>query len=123
MQSPRNSRKNASRTERKQQRVDAGLVAAQFPEVEQIVVSMMYNQKGIKQSLPRTVNFFPSSYALFRVDCLSKDCLDGGFDLTPVITAMIGSRKKTAKGDLSCEGEGPSMGHSVIIYEIAIRYV
>jgi hypothetical protein len=123
MQNTRNSRKNATRTERKQQRIDAGLIAAQFPEVAQIVVSMIYNQKGIKQSLPRTVNFFPSSYALFRVDCLSKDCLDGGFDLTPVITSMIGKRKKASKGDLSCEGDGSSAGHSAIVYEIAIQYV
>ncbi|MDA8433363.1 MAG: hypothetical protein M0Z60_10445 [Nitrospiraceae bacterium] len=123
MQNTRNSRKNATRTERNQQRIDAGLVAAQFPQVAQIVVNMTYNQKGIKQALARTVNFFPSSYAFFRVDCLSKDCLDGGFDLTPVITGMIGNRKKVAKGDLSCEGESPSSGHSAIIYEVSIQYV
>jgi hypothetical protein len=123
MQNTRNSRKNATRTERRQQKIDAGIMAAQFPEVAQIVVSMMYNQKGIKKSLPRTVNFFPSSYAFFRVDCLSKDCLDGGFDLTPVITAMIGNRKKGAKGNLCCEGDSPSSDHSSIVYEVSIQYV
>lgn len=123
MQNTRNSRRNATRTERQQQKIDAGLIAAQFPEVGQIVVNMMYNQKGIKKSLSRTVNFFPSSYAFFRVDCLSKDCLDGGFDLTTVITAMIGSRKKVAKGDLCCEGDSPSSDHSAIAYEVTIQYV
>jgi hypothetical protein len=123
MQNTRNSRKNATRTERQQQKLDAGLVATQFPQVAQIVVNMMYNQKGIKKSLSRTVNFFPSSYAFFRVDCLSKECLDGGFDLTPVITAMIGNRKKVAKGDLDCEGESPASSHSAIVYEVSIQYV
>jgi len=123
MNNTRNSRKNATRTERQKQRVDAGLVAAQYPEVAQIVVNMMYNQKGIKKSLARTVNFFPSSYAFFRVDCLSKDCLDGGFDLSPVITTMIGKRKQVAKGELCCEGDNPSSSHSAIVYEVSIQYV
>ena len=123
MNNTRNSRKNATRTERQKQRVDAGLVATQYPEVAQIVVNMMYNQKGIKKSLSRTVNFFPSSYAFFRVDCLSKDCLDGGFDLSPVITTMIGKRKQVAKGELSCEGDSPSSSHSAIVYEVSIQYV
>jgi len=117
-----NSRKNAARTERLQQRVDAGFVSTHFPEVASIVISMMYNQKGIKKSLLRTVNFFPDSYALFRIDCLNKDCVDGGFDLTQVITAMIRNHREATKGELSCEGNGPSADHSAIIYEVAIQY-
>lgn len=117
-----NSRKNAARTERLQQRVEAGFVSAHFPEVASIVISMVYNQKGIAKSLPRIVNFFPGSYALFRVDCLNKECNDGGFDLTQVITSMIGNRREAAKGDLTCEGNGPSADHSAIVYEVAIQY-
>lgn len=116
-----NSRKSAARTERLQQRIDAGFVANHFPDVASIVIKMMYNQKGMQKSLPRTVNFFPSSYALFRVDCLSKGCVDGGFDLTQIITAMIRNHRETTKGDLSCEG-GPSLDHSAIVYEVAIQY-
>lgn len=122
MNNSMNSRKNAARTERLQQRVDAGFVAAHFPEVASIVISMMYNQKGIKKSLLRTVNFFPDSYALFRIDCLNKDCVDGGFDLTQVITAMIRNHREAAKGELSCEGNSPSADHSAIVYEVAIQY-
>ena len=117
-----NSRKNAARTERLQQKLEAGFMSAHFPEVESIVVSMTYNQRGIAKSLPRVVNFFPSSYALFRVDCLNKDCHEGGFDLTQVITSMIRGHRETSKGDLSCEGNGPSADHSAIVYEVAIQY-
>ncbi len=117
-----NSRKNAARTERLQQRLDAGFVANQFPDVASIVISMIYNQKGIKESLPRTVNFFPGSYAFFRVNCLSKECVDGGFDLTQVIAGMVGKRKEAAKGELSCEGNGSSADHSAIVYEVSIKY-
>jgi len=116
------SRKNAARVERQQRKVDAGFVATHYPEVASIVISMTYNQRGIAKSLPRTVNFFPGSYALFRVDCLNKECVDGGFDLTHVITGMIRGRRAAAKGDLSCEGNGPLADHSGIIYEVAIQY-
>jgi len=122
MNNSMNSRKNAARVEKLQRRVDAGFVATHFPEVASIVISMMYNQRGIQKSLPRVVNFFPSSYALFRVDCLSKECVHGGFDLTQVITGMVRNRKEAAKGDLSCEGDGPSADHSTIVYEVAIQY-
>ena len=44
MKNNANSRKNAARTERLQQKVEAGFVAAHFPEVKSIVISMTYNQ-------------------------------------------------------------------------------
>jgi len=122
MNNSMNSRKSAARTERLQQRLDAGFVSAHFPEVASIVISMMYSQRGIQKALPRTVNFFPGSYALFRVDCLNKDCVDGGFDLTQIITAMIQNRREAAKGELSCVGNGSSADHSAIVYEVAIQY-
>jgi len=116
-----NSRRSAARIEKLQQKVDAGFVSKHFPEVASIVISMDYNQKGIQKALPRIVNFFPSSYALFRVDCLSRGCVDGGFDLSQVITSMIRNHRETASGDLSCEG-GPSQDHSAIVYEVTIQY-
>lgn len=107
--------------EKMQRRIEAGSVTKHFPEVANIIITMMYKQSGIK-ALLRTVNFFPDSYAFFRIDCLSKDCTDGGFDLTQVITAMIRNRRETSKGDLGCEGNDPSAGHSDIAYEVAIQY-
>jgi hypothetical protein len=118
-----NSRKNAARTERLQQRVDAGFVVARFPKVASIVISMIYNQVGLNKALLRTVNFFPDSSAFFRVDCVNRDCVNGGFDLTQVITDTVGKHKETAKGKLSCEGNGPIAGHSSIAYQIKIIYV
>jgi hypothetical protein len=122
MKNSANSRKNAARIERLKQRVDAGLLSTHFPEVSNIVISMIYNQIGLNKSLVRTVNFFPGSSAFFRVDCVNKDCVDGGFDLTQVITGIVGKHGETAKGELSCEGNGPSAGHSAIAYKVAIKY-
>jgi hypothetical protein len=118
-----NSRKNAARLERMQKKVEAGSVATHFPEVADISVRMIYNQTGLNKSLLRTMNFFPGSYAFFRIDCVNRECLDGGFDLTEVITATIGKRRQTAKGKLSCGGNGPAADHSAIAYEVVINYV
>jgi hypothetical protein len=118
-----NSKKSAARTERRQERLDAGLVSTRFPEIASIAVSMIYNQKEIAKSLPRIVNFFPGSYAVFRVDCLTKNCLHGGFDLDRLITTMIRNRREASRGELSCQGEGPSAGHSGIVYKIVIQYL
>ena len=117
-----NSRKNAARTEKLQQKLDAGVVSTHFPQVTGIVINMTYDQRGIKQPLQRTVNFFPGSCALFKVECLNKDCTEGGFDLTHVITSMIGHRRETSKGKLSCEGNGAPADHSAIIFEVSIQY-
>lgn len=105
-----------------QQRLDAGMFATHFSEVASIVISMIYSQRGLQKLLPRTVNFFPGSYALFRVGCLHNDCVDGGFDLTQIITAMVRNREETAKGELSCEGKGIYADRSAIVYEVAIQY-
>jgi len=117
-----NGRRNAARASRLQERLDSGLLAQHFPEVEGVVVNMTYKQKGIAKSLLRTVHFSPDSYALFRVDCLSKECTDGGFDLTKVITGMIAGRKKAAKGELDCQSDASPSGHSAIVYEVTVQY-
>lgn len=115
------NQKNEAKIEKMQQRRDAGSMAKRFPDVAGIIISMTYNQRGIK-SILRTLNFSPDSYAFFKVDCLSRGCVDGGFDLTHIINAMIRDRRVEGKGALGCEGNDPSAAHSDIVYEVAIQY-
>lgn len=117
-----NSKRNAFRSERQQKKIDSGTVTERFPKVAGIVVRMEYRQPGIAQNMSRTVNFTPTSYAFFRVECLDKACVDGGFDLTSKITSMVRNRKETATGEITCEGDGPFENHSSIAYEITIDY-
>jgi hypothetical protein len=116
------SRNNQARLEKNQERLDAGLMSKHFPDVVSIVISMMYKQKGITNSIHRTMNFYPGSYAFFRVNCLSKDCVDGGFDLTQTINSMIRNHSREVKGELGCDDSGPQPGHSNIVYEVGIQY-
>ena len=109
------------RQEIEQQRREAGSIAILFPEVSGITMHMTYNQRGAK-SILRNFRFTPDSYAFFRINCLRKDCVDGGFDLTQVITTMVSSRKAEATGTLMCEGMDSSTNHSDIVYDISIQY-
>ena len=115
------NRNNQARIERNQQRLDAGFMSKHFPEVASIVISMMYKQKGAK-SLLRILNFSPDSYAFFKVSCLSDDCVDGGFDMTRILTSMIRNHSEMSKGELGCDDNGPRPNHSNITYEVAIQY-
>jgi len=114
--------KNAELHERRQQKLEAGLMSARYPGVASIVIAMKYYEKGHGSSLlQRTVNFFPGSAAYFLMDCLEGKCVDGGFDFDPIIYTMVKGHLESAKGELVCPGND-SPGHRRIDYKIAIRY-
>ena len=109
----------------KQRRLEAGLVSERFPEVSDITVLMTYYQKAANPILMvRTVNFWPSQHAYFNMACMSKDCADGGFDLTSVISLMIKNHERSGKGNLLCNGKSDTLAsdHASITYEITIKY-
>ncbi|MBC8412501.1 MAG: hypothetical protein ISR96_11175 [Nitrospira sp.] len=116
------NRNNQAKIDRKQERLDSGFMASHFPDVSSIVISMLYKEKGIANPISRVVNFSPASHAFFKVDCLSKDCIDGGFDMTRLITSMINNRSETSSGELGCDDSGPRPDHANITYEVAIQY-
>jgi len=116
--------KHAANTERNQEKLEAGLISACFPEVASIDVIMTDRQKGINPtSILRTFNFRPNSYAYFHMGCLNKDCIDGGYDLNQVITTMIKYHKELGEGELVCDGNNRYSDHSNIRYKISIQYM
>jgi len=117
-----NREKNAAKEYRQQQKIDSGLMSELFPEVKCIVIDIQYTQKGLRDIMPRTVNFYPGSYAFFRVDCLSKECVEGGFDFTTILRKMIKNRAMASNGEISCKG-GAAESHSSISYNVEIQYV
>lgn len=118
-----NSEKNAARREKTQQRLESGLISEHFPKVSSIVIDVTNSYGGINPiTVLRTFNFWPNSYAYFNIECLSKGCHDGGFDLHQVITMMIRSHKESGKGEIACEGNNISFDHSKFHYKINVRY-
>jgi hypothetical protein len=114
-----------SMEQNKQRRLAAGLVSECFPKVLDINVRMTYYHKGANPVLMiRIVNFWPSRHAYFNMDCMTKGCVDGGFDLTSVISSMVKQHKNFGKGKLSCNGKSAtsSYDHTSVAYEINIKY-
>jgi hypothetical protein len=115
----------AKMDQKKKDKIAAGLVSERFPEVSGMVINMTYYQKVANPVLMvRTLNVFPTDYAYFLMECALKDCVDGGFDLTPVISELVRKRKRSASGSMVCGGENDFLpsGHASISYEININY-
>jgi len=118
-----NSEKNAVRKERAQQRIESGLISEHFPKVASIIINVANSYKRMNSNtIVRTLNFLPNSYAYFNIECLSEGCRDGGFDLNQVITTMIRSHTDSGEGELDCDGSNLSPGHSHIHYRVNIKY-
>jgi len=110
---------------KKEKRLAAGLVSERFPDVSGMVIYMTYYREVTSQVLMlRTVNFYPSSYAFFNMECMTKGCINGGFDLSPVIDNMIKNHKKSEKGKMVCNGENDKLAphHASVSYKISIKY-
>jgi hypothetical protein len=118
-----NSEKNVARRERTQQRLESGLISEHFPKVSSIVIDVINSYKQMNlDTVLRTFNFLPSSYAYFNIECLSEGCRDGGFDLNQVITMMIRNHKDSGEGELMCDSSSLSSDHSHIHYKVNIQY-
>lgn len=109
----------------REKRFNAGLVSDRFPEVAGIVIYMTYYLEVSSQILmDRTVYFYPTSYACFNMNCMTKGCVNGGFNLTPVVTNLIKNHKKLGKGKMVCNGKNDKLSpsHTSVSYEISIQY-
>ena len=103
----------------------AGLMSDKYPRVSGIVINMTYYHNVANRVLmERMVNFFPTSYAYFKMECMTKGCEEGGFDLTSAIVKNIKQKKKTIKGKMVCKGKNGDhpYDHASISYDITIKY-
>jgi len=103
----------------------SGLVSERMPGVTSIIFRMTYHQRTAGPILmKRTINFSPTDYACFHLECLREECTNGGFDLTPVVKSLVKERKKNGKGRLLCRGKNSSLrhGHASISYEVDVEY-
>ena len=117
----RRAKMTAAKAKEKQQRIEAGLVSELFPKVTEIAISMLYSQTGESKPLSRTVNFSPGSSAIFKLNCLCSECVEGRFDFTKIISAMVSTRKTVSKGEISCENcSAPECTDAA--YSVTIKY-
>jgi len=108
----------------KKKKLAAGLVSDRFPGISEIVFRLTYYQRGQHPVLMvRTLNFLPTDYAYFHMDCMREECTNGGFDLLPVVAGLVKDRKKTVKGKICCDGKNEDLvtGHASIAYEVSVQ--
>jgi hypothetical protein len=109
--------------ERDERKAEAGLVSERYPRVERIVLNMTYYQGvHIPVLMERTVNFFPTSFAYFRMQCFNNGCESGVFDLEPVIAKLVRKGEKGNRGTMQCsecthlpKGERGSISYSITV--------
>ena len=103
----------------------AGLVSERFPQVSNIMFRMTYYQRTVDPVLmTRTISFLSTNYACFHLECLREECIDGGFDLAPVVAGLVKTNKKSVSGKIVCNGKNEELshGHASIAYEVSIQY-
>lgn len=103
--------------------VATGLVSERHAGLSNIEFRMTYYKMGLDTILmTRTLSFSPTDYAGFHLKCMEEGCVDGGFDLAPVVASLATSRKKSIKGKLYCRGKNHALGHASIAYEVNVQY-
>ena len=76
-----------------------------FPDVEQVVLDLSFtdlSKIGTYSSQLRTIS--APAKAFFAVACPRTLCLDGGFDLDDIVSAMLRAGAATSTGTLECGG-------------------
>lgn len=104
----------------------AGTFVEKFPFLESMVIKIIYYQKGDNPILmSRTLHVYPEDFAYFHIPCLIHDCLEGTFELAPIVMNILKESKSRSEGRLACKGslskDIPS-DHGYIEYTIDVTY-
>lgn len=80
-------------------------LSEQFPQVEQLVIRMTFTDpSGRANHSPQMHSFSPAGRAFFEVPCPFSACIDGGFDLNPIIADILNHSGQETSGTLDCQG-------------------
>src|SRR5205823_2092108 len=103
-------RKLSAREEFRQQEsqriMESGSLSTRFPKLKSLKADLTYHPPGgVGQSaqLKYAVNL-DHAKSVFRFDCLNKECIGGGFDLSDLLAGAVGERRKILTGKMHCQG-------------------
>jgi len=83
----------------------ASRVDERFPNVELLVIDLVFTDaRRIGRYSPQMRSFSGSAKGFFAIACPRTLCLDGGFDLDPILLAMLGTEGTMLRGTLECRG-------------------
>jgi hypothetical protein len=87
------------------------LIKEKWPHVAKLILEFNYivAPPVLSDFEPETIERGPENKAFFDFDCrynrhLQKNCFQGGFDLTDIVSKIIESGKTETSGELICPG-------------------
>ncbi len=100
------SARNEFRQQESQRIMESGSLSVRFPKLKSLKAELTYHPPtGFGQSaqIKYAVNL-EHAKSIFRFDCLNKECIGGGFDLSELLAQAVAKRSKTLTGELHCQG-------------------
>ena len=81
------------------------LVREEYPRVEHVTMELRFTDPvGIGHHSQQTNTLAASAHAYFMVSCPFSTCVDGGFDLSGPVAALISHQGEHVTGRLVCQG-------------------
>lgn len=78
-------------------------IESSFPQVQEIILNLNFNyDESYKKNLKKIIK--PSDKAFFQIECINKDCVYGGFNLSSEIREIISKNQTEYKGHQTCNG-------------------
>ncbi len=109
--------------EEKSAPASVGFVSERYAGVSSIQFKMTYYHRSVNPVLmERTLTLSRDNYAGFRMQCLTDGCINGGFDLEPVVSALVKSGRNSTRGRIACRGKHAVHHHASLGYEVKIEY-
>lgn len=76
-----------------------------YPDLRRLTLFIAFQEADSESEANyQQIIFTPDTEAIFRLDCSRDSCSGGGFDLAPLVDAVVKNRQEMAHGTLACEG-------------------
>ena len=109
---------------------DSASLSDKFRQLKTLTVDLaFYNPEGVTRNsqIKYTVNL-ANAKSVFRFSCQNGECVGGDFDLSEEIAKAVAARRKTARGEMCCQGwrNKTSIGtircHNILRYKLSFGY-
>lgn len=116
---------------RQRQRVNDSVdLSRKFSGIRSVTITLAYfDANGSRLSMLTYSMNVQHAKSVISFPCPSGSCFDGDFDLSGVLSEAIGGHRKTAEGEIRCEGVKPLAKdtlqpcHNLLRYRITLGYV
>lgn len=116
---------------RQRQRVnDSPGLAEKFSEIGSLNLELSYlDSEGSPMSALKYSMNVQHAKSVVSFPCQSGNCFDGDFDLSAALSKAIRNHRKTAEGEIRCEGVRPTPNdgrqpcHNLLRYKISLGYL